>query len=236
MNVLSTVLTSLCSVAVLFVLVKLIGNREMSQLSMFDYVNSITIGSIAAELATCEIDGFAAPLTAMVVYAAFMVVVTILANKSLPLRRFVEGKALVIMSDGKINYQNLAFAKMDINEFLMQCRVNGYFDIDDIQTAVLEANGKISILPKSEAAPVTPKDMKIPAQPAYLPVNVVVDGKVLKDNLSSTGNSEAWLKTELKLSGIKDFSEVLLAVCNKNNKLKVYKKYKFQKNTDCFNI
>ncbi len=236
MRILTTVLTSLGSIAALFVLVKLIGNREMSQMSMFDYVNSITIGSVAAELATCEYREFSVPLTAMIVYGLIMIGVTLLANKSLPVRRFVEGKALVLMDGGKINYSNLAFAKIDINEFLMQCRINGYFNIDDIQTAVLEANGKVSILPKSTARPANPKDLKLTPEAEKLTVNVVVDGKILEENLKTTGNSEAWLKTELKLNGVKDVGEVLLATCDSKNKLKVYKKYIMEKNTDYFNI
>ena len=220
----------------LFVLVKLIGNREMSQMSMFDYVNSITIGSIAAELATCEKWEFTAPLTAMIVYSLVMIALASISNKSLSVRRFVEGKALVLMDNGKINYSNLSHARIDINEFLMMCRVNGYFNIDDIQTAVLEANGKISVLPKSTVRPVNPKDLKLTPNMEKLVINLVIDGKILEGNLKVSGNSPAWLNTELKLNGVKELSEVLLATCDAKNKLKVYKKYEMEKNTDEFNI
>lgn len=236
MSVLTAVVTSLGSITALFVLVKLIGNREMSQMSMFDYVNSITIGSIAAELATCEKWEFTAPLTAMIVYSLVMIALASISNKSLSVRRFVEGKALVLMDNGKINYSNLSHARIDINEFLMMCRVNGYFNIDDIQTAVLEANGKISVLPKSTVRPVNPKDLKLTPNMEKLVINLVIDGKILEGNLKVSGNSPAWLNTELKLNGVKELSEVLLATCDAKNKLKVYKKYEMEKNTDEFNI
>lgn len=236
MNILYTVLTSLVSVLTLFVIVKIIGNREMSQLSMFDYVNSITIGSIAAEFATCEKWEFYAPLTAMIVYGLFIIFLAFLTNRYVALRRFIEGKALVLLDNGKINYENLKFSKMDINEFLMQCRINGYFNLNDIQTAVLEPNGKVSILPKSTKRPVTPKDMKLSPDLEKLVVNVVLNGKILTQNLSYTKNSRDWLISKLKLSGVKDIDEVLLATCDFNNNFTVYKKTKGEKNTDIFNI
>ena len=236
MNILYTVITSLVSVLTLFIIVKVIGNREMSQLSMFDYVNSITIGSIAAELATCEKWEFYAPLTAMIVYGLFIMLLAFLTNRYVSLRRFIEGKALILLDNGKINYENLKFSKMDVNEFLMQCRINGYFNLDDIQTAVLEPNGKVSILPKSTKRPVTPKDMKLSPNLEKLVVNVIVNGQILNQNLSYTKNSQDWLVSQLKLSGVKDISDVVLATCDFNNKFTVYKKTNSEKNVDMFNI
>lgn len=236
MRILYTIFTAGISFVTLFALVKLTGNREMSQLSMFDYINSITIGSVAAELATCEMSEITAPLVATVVYGALIFILALITNKSLTVRRFIEGKALVLMNNGRINYSNLKYAHIDVNEFMMQCRINGYFNLDDIKTAVLEANGKISILPKSTARPVNPKDLKLSPDEERLVVNVIVDGKILKENLKATGNSEDWLNAQLSLLGINSIDEVLLATCDCKNRFKAYKKYSENKNRDMFNI
>lgn len=98
----------------------------MSQMSMFDYINGITIGSIAAEMATSLEENFVQPLTAMIVYAL----------------------AAILLNHGELYRENLKKAKIDVNKFLVQCRVNGYFDVSKLETAILEGNGKISFLPK----------------------------------------------------------------------------------------
>lgn len=218
------VLTSVGSIIILFILTKIIGDRQISQLSMFDYINSITIGSIAAEMATALEDDFLKPLIAMVVYGLATFLLTYVTSKSIKLRRFFTGKAIILMDSGKIYRENLAKAKIDVNEFLALCRNNSYFDLSNIQTVILEANGKLSILPVSLQRPVTPKDLDLsPAQDMPL-INVIIDGKILDDNLKYTGNDRLWLKNQLQAQGFSTISEIFLATCDTNNKLTLYVK------------
>jgi uncharacterized membrane protein YcaP (DUF421 family) len=133
---------SLTSLIVLFILTKLMGNKEMSQLSMFDYIIGITIGSIAAEMSTALEDEFWQPLLAMFIYALVSIIISFISSKSLKFRRIVTGTTLVLLDNGKLYYKNFKKAKLDLDEFLMLCRVNGYFNLSDIQTALLESNGK----------------------------------------------------------------------------------------------
>ena len=126
---------SLGSLVALFILTKLMGNKEMSQLSMFDYIIGITIGSIAAEMSTALEDDFMQPLVAMIVYAVVAVIISIVSNKSLKIRRIIYGNSLILLDNGELYRKNFKKAKLDINEFLTQCRTNGYFNINDIQTA-----------------------------------------------------------------------------------------------------
>ena len=142
MDILKIIALSISSFIVLFFLTKLMGNREMAQLSMFDYIISITIGSIAAEMSTALDDNFIEPLIAMVVYAIGAIIVSFLALHFIKARRFISGTSLILYDNGKIFSKNLKKSKMDLNEFLMQCRTNGYFNLSDIQTAILESNGK----------------------------------------------------------------------------------------------
>lgn len=127
MDLLKIVALSLGSVIFLFILTKLMGNKEMSQLSMFDYIIGITIGSIAAEMATALESDFMQPLVAMAVYAVVAIIISILSYKSLKFRRISSGDCLILLDNGEIYRDNFKKAKLDLNEFLMQCRINRIF-------------------------------------------------------------------------------------------------------------
>lgn len=232
LEVIQAIITALGSAITLFVLSKLMGNREMSQLSVFDYINSITIGSIAAEMATGEFTDILKPFTAMIVFAILNLSLSLLTNKSLKLRRLITGKPSILYDKGQIYYKNLSKAKMDLGEFLAQCRVNGYFDLSNIQTAILEANGKISFLPVSDNRPVTGKDLNIHPEQEQLVANVIIDGQMMPLNLKHLGLDEKWLSKQLHLHDIHDASEVFLATCDFNHKLCIYKKINEEMNID----
>lgn len=231
---------SVGSIVVLFLLTKMLGYKQMSELSMFDYVNSISIGSIAAEMAT-TIDGdFMKPLLAMVIYAVAAFLIGFISNRSLKFRRFFEGRAIILFQNGKIYKKNLARARIDLSELLAQCRVQGYFDLNDISLAIMESNGKISILPSTAAKPVSVEDLKADElitnkkQPARACANVIMDGAVRYENLKQTGNNDIWLKNELGKQGISSPKEVFLATVDDNNKLNVYVKIDDEPKNDLF--
>ena len=220
------------SLVAIFVLTKLMGYRQMSQMSMFDYITGITIGSIAAEMATSLEDSFTRPLTAMVVYALISTFLSWLGTKSIKARRLVEGKPLVLLDKGELSLKNLKRAKVDVNEFLMQCRLNGYFDVSKLETAILEGNGRLSILPKATDRPATPADFALSPQQDYLVANVIIDGTVMKDNLHHTGRDEKWLLTHIKSQGAERVEDVLLATCSVDGQLTVFLKENKKKAAD----
>lgn len=234
MNYLYIFFTSMGSLITLFFLTKLMGNKEMSQLTLFDYVNGITIGSIAAEMATSLEDNFLYPFLAMIVYAFAVILLSISSSKSIKLRRFITGKAMILFDNGKIYKGNLRKARIDLTEMLVQARINGYFDLNDIQTAVLEPNGRLSFLPKSLSKPVTTKDLNLTPEQEKLVVNVIIDGKVLNDNLKFTGNNKIWLQRKLKEKGIHRLKDVFLATCDYKNNLTVYKQIEKPLTRDVF--
>ena len=224
MDILKIIALSISSFIVLFFLTKLMGNREMAQLSMFDYIISITIGSIAAEMSTALDDNFIEPLIAMVVYAIGAIIVSFLALHSIKARRFISGTMLILYDNGKIFSKNLKKSKMDLNEFLMQCRTNGYFNLSDIQTAILESNGKLSFIPNTLKRPVTPEDLNLNPKQEFLVANIIIDGKVIEENLKNTGNNLKWLHDNLEKQKAGKPENILLATCDKDNNLTVYKK------------
>lgn len=160
MDATKTVLTALLSVVALFIITKLMGHKQVAQLDFFDYVCGITIGSIGAELAT-ELESPWKPLVALVVYGIVAVGLDILCQKLPTARKYINGEPTVLFSDGKICRRNLKRAKITLSELLLMCRGQGYFDLDDIQIAVLEYNGRLSVLPRAVSRPLTPADIGI---------------------------------------------------------------------------
>lgn len=226
-------LTTILSLATMFLLTKLIGDRQMSQLSMFDYINGITIGSIAAELAT-DLDGWPKTFTALILYGVITWSIVMISKKSIILRRFFEGHSYIIYAKGEIYEKNLNRTNLDINEFLLLCRCQGYFDLQEIETAIMESNGKLSIMPKAQKRPTIPEDFGLNPTQEFPLANVVIDGNILYRNLKLTGKDEKWLLKQLHSKGAKDVKDILLATCSCDNQVEVYFKKTEDKKEDMF--
>ena len=222
MDLLQVVLSSIFSVIALFLLTKLIGNRQMSQLSMFDYINGITIGSIAAEMATSLEKNLFYPLTAMIIYSLSAVGVDLISNKKMKSRRFLEGHPWIIFKNGKFYIDNLNKQKIDVNEVIAECRTQGYFDINNIELIMLEHNGKLSILPKADQRYSIPQDFNIMPEQEMPAQIVVYEGKIISDNLKHTGNNEEWIKKQLEQQHI-SLKDVFIGMCDYQNQLNVYR-------------
>ncbi|MBR7071727.1 MAG: DUF421 domain-containing protein, partial [Clostridia bacterium] len=218
---LKLIFTAVFSLFALFLLTRITGNKQLSHLTMFDYINGITIGSIAAEMAT-ELEEPLKPLLAMTVYTLSVWIISVLSLKFLPVRRIFFGRSLLLMKNGKILRQNLKRAHLDLNEFLMKCRYNGYFDLSQIDTAILEPSGNISFLPFPDCRPATPRDLKIVPSNDSIFYNVIMDGKILPKNLSDTGYNEQWLQNELQAQGIQNIQDVFLAILDVNGSLHLF--------------
>lgn len=221
MDALWTVGSAVGSLVVLFLLEKLMGNKQVSQMTMFDYMVGITIGSIAAELAT-ELEEPVKPLTALVVYGVVAAGISVLTSKSVKAQSLITGKPLVLLEDGVIYRENLKKARLDLNEFLTYCRIGGWFDLNQLQSAVLEHNGAVSFLPKEKDRPATPSDLDLSPQQSQVQIPFVVDGKLLKENVEKSGKAEVWVRRKLTALGYQDESRVLLALWDGQEKLTVF--------------
>lgn len=221
MEYLKIVLTAFLSVVSLFIIAKIMGHKQVSQLDFFDYITGITIGSIAAELAT-ELEKPLQPLIAMAVYGIIAVFLSVAANKFPKMRRFFNGTPTVIMNNGKLYRDNMKKAKLDLNEFLLLCRQAGYFHLNEIQTAVFEYNGRLTILPVSEQRPATPADMSITPPPDALDTEVIMDGRIIEKNLKTLGLDYLWLQQQIKMQGYRTEKEIYLGICDKDKNLSLY--------------
>lgn len=221
-DVLETVIMAIVSIVVLFVLTKLMGKKQISQLSFFDYAIGISIGSIAAETAVSMTTPFHLSIIAMVIYGLISILVSYLSMKSIRARRVLVGTPVTLIKDGKIMVESLKNSKIDVNELLSEARQNGYFDISKISYCVMETNGKFSFIPKSDTRPLTPSDVKVEVVQETPLANVIIDGKVMENNVTAMGKTTDWLKTQLQKRG-EDIKNILLATMSEEYELTFYK-------------
>lgn len=221
---LSIIPRSIFSLLTLFLVTKLIGKKQVSEFSLFDYVIGISIGNFTAEM-TMNLEGqYLNGVVAMLVFGIIAYLVSIITMKSIFFRRLIIGVPTILVQKGKLIEKSLKDSKIDMNDFLEQCRNNGYFDISEIEYAIMEANGKISFMPYAEYKPLTPNDMNIKVPYKGLCANIIIDGKIMNRNLYNMGKTKKWIDKELKIKGYNNIENILLATLDTNDKMTIYEK------------
>ena len=215
---------SLFAIILLYLVTKLIGRKQLSELSLFDYVIGISIGNFAAEMIINMDTPYYYGCIAMITFGLVAYLVSIITMKSIKLRRLIIGTPTIVIQNGKILESNLKKLKMDINDLLEQIRIGGVFDLSEVEYAIEEANGKLTIMKKSMYNPITPNDMNIKVKRTDLVANIIIDSKILINNLKNMNKTEEWLEKELKVKGYRDLNKILLATLDINEKLTIYEK------------
>lgn len=223
MDMLKVLILSVASFAVLFVLTKLMGYRQISEMSFFDYVVGITIGSVAAEMATNIDTQWWRGVIAMAVYALFEILLPWISRKSVRARSFISGKPVVLIKNGQIDKNALKKAHLDINDLLSSARGQGYFSLSDIDGAIMETSGKISFLPTPQMRQLNPKDFNFSPMHTGLCTNLILDGKIMYSNLKETGIDERKLNKILADRQVR-LKDVLLLTVNEAGQTEIYKK------------
>lgn len=217
---------------ILFFITKMMGKKQISELNFFDYVVGITIGSIAADISLDIEKDMIAGIAALFIYGFISYIISFVSIKSILARRFFIGVPTVLVEKGKIIESGLKKSKIDVNDLLMEARENGYFNLDEIDYALMEVNGNISFLPKEKEKPVTKRDMKIKCSNEGLTVNAIIDGKYMVNNMKAINKDKEWLDHELKVNGYDNYDNILLATIDNNYKVTIYEKnVKPDKNT-----
>lgn len=222
LEVLDVIIRSLLSLVTLFLVTKMLGKKQVSQLSLFDYVIGISIGNFAAEMTINTDSQYLNGIVSVVMFGIVAYGVSILTMKSIWARRYFMGVPTVLIQKGKLLEKNFKKVKFDINDLLEECRAAGYFDLNQIEYAIMEANGSLSVLPKSACRPLTTGDMNLKVPQEGLCANVVIDGKVMVQNLENMHKSEEWLRKELKVKGYPELDSILLVTLDNQDKLVVY--------------
>ncbi len=223
MEFLYILILSFVSIAVLFVLTKLSGSRQISEMSFFDYVIGITIGSIAAEMATNIDLEWWKGILAMTIYTLTGILLSFISQKSLKARKFISGQPIILIEKGKILRKNLNKAKIEINDLLTSARNNGYFNLADIEYAIMETTGKISFMPVALKRQLTPKDFNFAPMADGLYINVIIDGRIMEKDLKNADMTKKELKEHLKDRG-KKAEDILLATVDNKKQLTIFEK------------
>lgn len=217
----------------LLIFTKLLGKKQISQLTLFDYALGITIGSIAATMTT-DLASRAWPhWIGLLTWVVAGLGIDLLTTKSRYASKYIEGEPTIIIMNGKILEDNMRKMRYNATNLLQQLRCKDIFDLSEVQFAVLEPDGELSVLKKPELLPVTLKDMNIAPQKTGLAVEIIYDGILIDMNLKKINRDEKWLKAELKKQGVKHISEVFLAIYEASGSLYVDKyKDKIKKKID----
>ena len=213
---LSIIPRSIISLATLFAATKLLGKKQISELSIFDYTIGISIGNFTSEMILVIESQMINGIVAILVFGIVGYLISYLSRKSIIFRRKIFGVPTIIIENGNLVYDSLKRLNIDLNDFLEEARISGYFNIEDIAYAIMEANGKISFLAKAPLQNPTNKDLNIKTSPATLPANIIIDSKLMIENIDKTNKSRSWFIKKLKEKGYKSYENILLATYHNN--------------------
>ena len=209
-NVVKVLIFSLSSFAFLFIVTKILGKKQIAELSFIDYVVGISIGSIAAEWSTETEEPFYHFLIAISIYCALSLILDIMERKR-PFRKFLKGEVLTIIEEGEFNYENLKKSKLDVEDVLGMAREKNFFDVNDIAFALFETTGKLSILPKSNKRPTVLKDLGKEEDSACPPDYVIVNGKPQNRVIRDLGLSMEEVFERLRIRSKRELNDILVA-------------------------
>lgn len=204
---------------VLFLLAKFIGKKLISQMTFFDYIAGISIGNLSAVLAIDHSRTVGPVLLALLLWTTYTILLDIISLKSRRARKFIEGRPTILIQNGKVMEGNLKKIRFSVDDLLMVLRQKNIFNIADVEFALLESDGKASVLPKSQKRPVTPNDLKIHTPYEGVPSELIVDGKIIYKNLEYNKLDIQWLKEQLELRSIARVEDIGLAQLMSNGKL-----------------
>ena len=204
-----------------FLIFRLMGKRQLGQLQPFEFVITLII----ADLATIPMSEINVPLlhgvVPLVTISLIHFLIGFLSRKSIKLRQIFNGKPIIVVSPNGVEYDALKKLNMDFNDLCEALRENNYFSLDEIQYAIIETNGQLSVLPNADNTPTTAQDFDIKKEKTALPIMIVCDGHKIKENLKLSGIDEDFLNSQFQKNGIVDTKKVLIATIDNNGKFYV---------------
>ena len=221
MEYVSVLIRTVLAFVTLFVVARLLGKQQLSQLTFYEYITGITMGDIAASIA---IDAGRSPLyymLALVAFAALTLGTGVITEKSRPLRKLIEGEPVVLVHNGKILEHNMAKSGYNMENLMMQLRERDAFDIREVEFAIAETDGYLTVLKKSQNRPVTPADLGVDTKYKGVPSEIIVDGQVIHQNLKQNHLDEAWLIARLQSMGYNSPQEIPYASLDSEGNLYV---------------
>lgn len=202
--------TSLVFLSLLF-FTRLIGKQQVGQLTFYEYVSGITIGSLAANIAASDPDKVWSHYYDLALFVALTYFLSLITIRSRPLRKLIDGSPTIVIENGRIVEENMHALRYDIDELSGQLRQQGVLDPAEVQYAILETTGQLSVIKKTASQPLTKSDFNINLPDPAFPVELIMDGVIIDRNLRKQNRSEAWLEKQLVDRNIHDISQVTYA-------------------------
>lgn len=205
----------------LFILTKILGKTQMSQLTPFDFVAAIVLGELVGNALFDENVGVTEIGFLVFVWGTLLYLVEITTQKFKGTRFLLEGKPSLVIHKGNIIYEELKKNKIDMDELNHLLRLKDIFTIREVEYAIMETNGEISVLKKSGYQEPVKKDFQMYESASFLPFTIISDGEILEDNLKEANLTKEWLKHELEKQEIYRVEDVLYAEYTENEALLV---------------
>jgi uncharacterized membrane protein YcaP (DUF421 family) len=207
----------------LFITVKCLGKTQISQITPFDFISSLVLGDLVSSAVFDEQAGLLKILFAIGIWGALIFFTEVATQKSMPLRYLFEGRPSVIVKKGKLDWQEMKKNRLDIDQLQQLLRAKDVFSLEEVEYAIFENNGGLSVLKKADADQPTRKDLNLKIGEGDLPITIISDGRVLMNNLKEAGLNENWLEKQLENKGIKQPKEICYAEWQKGRSLFIQK-------------
>ena len=188
---------SVLTYIILLVLGRKIGRKLISRITFFDFIVGVLLGSIAVRVALGSQESPFLAAISIIVITILTIITDYINIKSIDFRKLVDGEPIILVSNGKMLDYNFKKARVTINELMMQLREKDIFNVDDVALAIIETDGKLTVLPKANKQPITTGDLNISANYNGLMSDIIIDGKIIYDNLKRTNYDEQWVNSRL---------------------------------------
>jgi len=200
------------------------GRKQISQLTYFDYVVGISIGSIAGDVSIEKNINISEGIFSIIIWGLLTILISQITLKNIKLRLWIDSEPLIIIDKGRVIYKNMKKAKYNMGDLLMQLRVKDIFYITDVEIAILEPDGKLSVLKKAEKDAVTSEDMGIKKPKTGMMIDLILDGKILSSHLVLIKKDENWLIAQLKIKNVSNINDVIYAGIQADEKIYIVTK------------
>lgn len=224
-NIPEVSLRTLIGFLIILILTRLLGKKQLGQFTIFTYITAIAMGNIAGDMVVHKDINIIEAIVGLILWTGLTCLVEYISLKSARARVFLDGEPTIVICKGKIMQKELAALRLNLDDLSMLLRINDIFSIKDVDYAILEPNGQLSVLKKPELAQVTKNDMKVQTNPCKnLPTEIIVDGKPVAKNIKTLRLDPTWIDNELKKAGINSTEEVFFAELQGDGSLYISKK------------
>jgi uncharacterized membrane protein YcaP (DUF421 family) len=223
-NILNTIARAAAIYVLALFLTRLMGRKLISQMTFFDFIVGVSIGSLAANAMIGSGRTPSSTVSALIVISFLDIAASYLHIKSFKGRKLIDSEPVTLVDNGTIVEDNMRKIRLTVNELMMMLREKNAFNLADVEFAIMETDGQMSVLPKADKKPLTPSHMNIKTTSTGLTRDLIIDGNLMTENLKAAGLDENWLNSQLKTQNIKHISEVFYAGMDNSKNLYISKK------------